>query len=71
MMAAEYTVDDWMSMIGEGLHTGFRKGSDHPENMKYWKIIQEMPTELWDDALRYLVSGLEYSGVIEVRKEDE
>ena len=68
-MSAEYTRDEWTSMIGEGLHTGFRKGSDHPRSSEYWNIISNMPTDLWGDALNYCVDGLASMKVIEVKEE--
>lgn len=46
-----------MSVIGEGLHTGLRKGSDAPEAPALWNAIQASD-QAWTDALMYLVWGL-------------
>lgn len=59
--------EDWASVIGEGIHTGFRKGSEHPRSSEYWNILNEMPSELWNEVLEYCVSGLEYMDLIEVK----
>ena len=39
--------EDWRSVIGEGIHTGFRKGTDHPQAHDYWKLIEGIPDKLW------------------------
>lgn len=57
--------EDWRSVIGEGIHTGFRKGTDHPQAHDYWKLIEGIPDKLWDDVLAWTVSGLQYMGLIE------
>ena len=64
----KYTADEWASMIGEGIHTGFRKGTEHPRSHEYWTLIKEMPNELWNEVLDYCVSGLVYMKVIEVKE---
>jgi hypothetical protein len=62
-----YTEDEWKSILGEGIHVAFRKGSDHPEAHDYWKLIQKMPDELWDDVLGYVVWSLSYMNLIDVK----
>lgn len=61
----KHTKEEWMSAIGEGLHTGFRKGSDTPCDMIYWRILRDMDPEIWDSVLRYTVDGLEYMQFLE------
>ncbi len=63
------TRDEWKSVLGEGIHVSFRKGTDHPQAHDYWKSIQDMPSDLWDDVLDYLVFSLEYMKLIEVADE--
>jgi hypothetical protein len=61
-----YSRDDWASILGEGIHVAFRKGTDHPKAHDYWKMIQEMPDELWNDVTTYVVDSLVYMKLIEV-----
>jgi hypothetical protein len=63
-----YTRDEWASILGEGIHVAFRKGSDHPKAHYYWKMIQEMPNELWNDVTDYVVDSLVSMKLIEVRE---
>lgn len=56
----------WMSVIGESIHSGFRKGTDHPEAHRYWKLISDMPQELWDDLLGWTTYCLDEMGLIKV-----
>ena len=64
----KYTEDDWKSILGEGIHVAFRKGSDHPKAHDYWLMIKDMPDDLWDDVLGYVVWSLDYMKLIEVAK---
>lgn len=66
-----YTQTEWSEILGEGIHTGFRKGSEHPDAHKYWMLIRDMPNELWGDVLEYAVGGLASMKLIEVKKETE
>jgi hypothetical protein len=47
-----------MSIIGEGIHTGVRKGSEDPSSAKLWGMIADSGTS-WDDALHWLMYGLD------------
>jgi hypothetical protein len=60
------SADDWKSVLGEGIHVAFRKGSDHEKAHEYWELIRDMPNELWDDVLGYVVWSLQYMKLIEV-----
>ncbi len=65
MSAGEWiplTSEEALSLIGEGIHTGLRKGSDAPESGPLWKAINESGTA-WSDALTFLVEGFELMNV--------
>jgi hypothetical protein len=49
--------DEASSVIGEGLHTGFRKGTDAPEAHDLWVAIKNSD-RAWSEALDFLVRGL-------------
>lgn len=57
-----YDKDEAASIIGEGLHTGLRKGTDAPEAHDLWVAISESG-EAWTDALDYLLYGLDVMGL--------
>lgn len=48
---------DATSQLGEGIHTGLRKGTDAPEAPELWKAIRDSDGA-WSDALAYAVWGL-------------
>lgn len=56
------------SIIGEGLHTGLRKGTDAPEASALWHTISSSD-EAWSDALAYLTWGLDQMGIALCKKE--
>lgn len=60
--------DEAKSIIGEGLHTGFRKGTDAPGSSKAWQAIAADDSG-WSDALDYLIWGLDYMGLAVCKKE--
>ena len=49
------------SLIGEGVHTGMRKGSDRPDSHTLWKAVQSHD-DVWSDALAYCIDGLSSMG---------
>jgi len=51
------------SVIGEGLHTGLRKGTDAPESAALWRAISESD-RAWHEALAFLVDGLASMGFV-------
>lgn len=57
------------SIIGEGLHTGLRKGTDAPESTALYNAISASD-EAWSDALRFLVKGLRFMGVTVSKEPD-
>jgi hypothetical protein len=49
-------------LIGEGIHTGLRKGTEAPSAMELWTAISESDDGAWSEALTYLIEGLTYLG---------
>jgi hypothetical protein len=62
--------EDWAGVIGEGLHTGLRKGTDAPEAHDLWKAVRDSG-RAWSEALEFLVWGLESMGLALCRKADD
>lgn len=56
--------DEAKSLIGEGVHTGLRKGSDAPSSGSLWRAISESQDGAWDDALTFCVDGLKSMGYV-------
>jgi hypothetical protein len=54
--------DTAASLIGEGIHTGLRKGSEAPSSATLWRAIAESDDSAWEDAVAFCLWGLEYSG---------
>ena len=46
------------SHIGEGVHTGLRKGGDAPSGPDLWKAIGDSQDSAWSDAVAFCVYGL-------------
>jgi len=63
-------VDDetFAALLGEGIHTGLRKGSEAPSSVGLWRAIDESDDGAWDDALRFAVDGLKMAGYRLVRE---
>ena len=51
-----------LSLLGEGIHTGLRKGSDAPSAPRLWDAIRGSKDGAWGDALDYALWGLRYMG---------
>lgn len=60
-----------MSVLGEGIHTGLRKGSEAPSSGPLWRAITDSKDGAWPDALRYCVWGLDQMGLALCRKVPE
>lgn len=70
-MTTTYTpveADIAAEIIGEGLHTGLRKGSDAPEAHALWAAISESD-QAWPAALSFLMAGLNAMGYALCRKD--
>lgn len=63
------TKQEAVSTIGEGLHTGLRKGTDAPESAALWQAIANSD-RAWSEALDFLVWGLGEMGLALCKKED-
>lgn len=60
--------EECASVIGEGLHTGLRKGSDDPKAPDLWGSIHDAG-QAWSDALAFLAWGLDHMGLALCRKD--
>jgi hypothetical protein len=49
------------SILGEGIHTGLRKGTDAPEAPDLWTAIAKSD-EAWSDALNFAIWGMNEMG---------
>lgn len=47
-------------LLGEAVHTGFRKGSDHPSADRVWLDIRQMPVEEWAKVVDWIAWSLFY-----------
>lgn len=65
------TRDEWKSVLGESIHTGFRKGTERPGSGDAWRYIADLDSEMWDDVLGWVVYCLEEMDMIEVAERDE
>lgn len=51
--------EDFVMLLAEGMHTAFRKGSDHPGAWRVWKEIDAMPPEEWGQVVDFVRFGLQ------------
>lgn len=58
--------EEALSLLGEGIHTGLRKGTDAANSTATWKAIADSG---WDDALKFFLDGLDFMGYAIVKKE--
>lgn len=61
--------DEVISLIGEGVHVGLRKGTDAADAHDLWKAISDSKTDAWSDAVGFLAYTLEQAGYALVKKE--
>lgn len=64
----EVSDEDFKSLLGEGIHTGLRKGTDAPEAHDLWVAISES-SKAWGVAIAYAVWGIKYMGYKLVKEE--
>lgn len=58
------------AVLGEGLHTAFRKATDHPYSTVIHKLISEDNySRDWDSILSFVVDGLDSMGYTITRKD--
>lgn len=60
--------EDFKSLLGEGIHTGLRKGTDAPGAHDLWVSISNSG-QAWSGAVAYAVWGLKYMGYKLVEEE--
>lgn len=58
-----------LSVLGEGIHTGLRKGTDAPEAHDLWVAISNSD-RAWSDALKFFLYGLDVMGMAICKKEE-
>lgn len=51
------------SILAEGLHTGWRKGVDHPAASRIHGEIARLPGDAWSDYIDWTISALESMGL--------
>lgn len=54
-----FTRTEFSSMLGEGFHTAFRKGTEAPKSSTIWRLIADMEPQDWDSVIEYVVWGFE------------
>jgi hypothetical protein len=59
--------EEFASLIGEGVHTGLRKGSEAPSSATLHRAISDSNDGAWGDALAYCVWGIKHMGYRLVR----
>ena len=62
--------EEFKNMLGEGVHTGLRRGTNANSAMGLHTAIAHSTDGAWGDALGYAVWGLRYMGYELVKVED-
>lgn len=57
-VAVKINREDFRSVIGEGFHTAFRKGTDAPQSSKIWNLIKEMDDEEWSAVVAFVADPI-------------
>jgi hypothetical protein len=52
-------LDDFSSYLAEGIHTAFRKGSDHEAADRAWKAIRDLPQAEWGLVIDFVIYGIQ------------
>jgi hypothetical protein len=68
-MSRTLSDDEAKSIIGEGLHTGLRKGTAAPSSAALWQAISDSDDGAWTEALDFLVWGLHEMGITLVQED--
>jgi len=58
------------SLLGEGIHTGLRKGTDAPGAHDLWVAIHDS-TEAWSEAIDFAIWGLVSMGYELCKREEK
>jgi hypothetical protein len=56
------------SVLAEGFHTAFRKGTYCPQAHQIWTLIQEMPGEDWGAVIDFVMDGVRGGSAEEDRR---
>jgi hypothetical protein len=59
---------DLRSMIAEGFHTAFRKGTDCAQAMPIHRLIAAMPDQEWSNVIDFVMSG--FGGYVVTKSND-
>lgn len=54
MTARDQEYEDYRHYFGEGMHTAFRKASDHPSAFLIHRLITELPDEEWSAIVDFV-----------------
>lgn len=49
---------DFAEYLSEGMHTAFRKGSDHPSAIAIHGLIRKMPDDEWASVVEFVSIGM-------------
>jgi hypothetical protein len=49
---------EFVSYLGEGMHTAFRKGADHPSATQIHRLIDHMPNADWHGIVAFVAEGM-------------
>lgn len=52
------TRDEFLSLLGEGMHTAFRKAVDTSLSATVWRAIDAMPAADWAEILAFVADGM-------------
>ncbi len=52
-----------LEILGETLHTAWRKGCDAPQSAEIWVLIKELPYGKWGDYIKWVVWELGEMGL--------
>lgn len=63
--------EDAISQIGEGVHTGLRKGSYQSDSHAIWKTIYDSKTSAWHDGVAWFVEVMKMTGYAIVKLEED
>lgn len=55
--------DEAADQIGQGVHTGLRKGTDAPSAAVMWSAINDSNDGAWAAALDFAIYGLRSMGI--------
>jgi len=51
------TTTIYNDLLAEGIHTAFRKASDHPASAEAWEAISKLPDAEWSAIVSFILAG--------------